>query len=130
MHAGCWLWRRYANDRLCVIELGQLLAGPFAGSRLADFGAEVIKIEVPRKGDAIREWGRQRWKQIPLQRLCSEPEVSAAVTFLLSGLQVLFPANTFALSVQCLITPWSVKFLSITVLPLIGASVIVGKPGP
>ena len=49
-------------EGLRVIELGQLLAGPFAGSRLADFGAEVIKIEVPGKGDAIREWGRQRWK--------------------------------------------------------------------
>ena len=30
-----------------VIEMGQLLAGPFVGSRLADFGAEVIKIETP-----------------------------------------------------------------------------------
>ena len=34
-----------------VLELGQLLAGPFTTTRLADFGAEVIKIENPGKGD-------------------------------------------------------------------------------
>lgn len=39
-----------------VIEFGQLLAGPFAGSILAYFGAEVIKIEPPGKGDPIRGW--------------------------------------------------------------------------
>ena len=39
-----------------VIELGQLLAGPFAGSMLAYFGAEVIKIEPPQGGDPIRGW--------------------------------------------------------------------------
>ena len=33
-----------------VIEMGQLLAGPFTSSRLADFGAEVIKVETPGKG--------------------------------------------------------------------------------
>ncbi len=37
-----------------VIEMGQLLAGPFVGSRLADFGAEVIKIETPGAGDPMR----------------------------------------------------------------------------
>jgi crotonobetainyl-CoA:carnitine CoA-transferase CaiB-like acyl-CoA transferase len=41
-----------------VLEMGQLIAGPFAGSRLADFGAEVIKIEPPRTGDPMRNWGR------------------------------------------------------------------------
>ncbi|MDO3388266.1 CoA transferase [Gilvimarinus sp. SDUM040013] len=39
-----------------VIEFGQLIAGPFAGSLLAYFGAEVIKIEPPGKGDPIRGW--------------------------------------------------------------------------
>lgn len=39
-----------------VIELGQLLAGPFAGSLLAYFGAEVIKVEPPGGGDPIRRW--------------------------------------------------------------------------
>lgn len=39
-----------------VIELGSMLAGPFVGSLLADFGAEVIKAEKPGKPDALREW--------------------------------------------------------------------------
>ena len=40
---------------LKVLELGSLIAGPFCGRLLADFGASVIKIE-PAKGDALREW--------------------------------------------------------------------------
>ena len=43
-------------DGIRVIELGQLIAGPFAGSILAYFGAEIIKIESPSKGDPIRNW--------------------------------------------------------------------------
>lgn len=39
-----------------VLELGQLLAGPFAGTLLAYFGAEVIKVEPPGEGDPIRGW--------------------------------------------------------------------------
>ena len=39
-----------------VIELGQLLAGPFTGCMLGYFGAEVIKIESPEGGDPIRGW--------------------------------------------------------------------------
>ncbi|MBJ8343323.1 CoA transferase [Antrihabitans sp. YC2-6] len=38
--------------------MGQLIAGPFVGSRLADFGAEVIKVEPPGKGDPMRNWGK------------------------------------------------------------------------
>src|SRR5215475_14367856 len=45
---------------LRVVEMGQLLAGPFCGQLLADFGAEVIKIEPPKVGDPMREWGRER----------------------------------------------------------------------
>ncbi len=45
---------------LRVLEMGQLLAGPFCGQLLADFGAEVIKIEPPGKGDPMREWGREK----------------------------------------------------------------------
>lgn len=41
-----------------VIELGQLIAGPFCGQLLADFGADVVKIEPPGTGDAMRQWGR------------------------------------------------------------------------
>jgi formyl-CoA transferase len=39
-----------------VIELGTLIAGPYAASLLAQFGAEVIKIEAPEKGDPLRSW--------------------------------------------------------------------------
>ena len=42
-----------------VVEMGSLLAGPFCGQILADFGAEVIKIEPPGQGDPMRQWGRQ-----------------------------------------------------------------------
>ncbi len=45
-----------------VIEMGQLLAGPFVAARLADFGAEVIKIETPLTGDAMRQWGHDRFE--------------------------------------------------------------------
>ncbi|PUE22363.1 formyl-CoA transferase [Limnohabitans sp. MMS-10A-160] len=54
---------------LKVIELGQLIAGPFAAKTLADFGAEVIKIEPPGAGDPLRKWrllkdGTSVWWQI------------------------------------------------------------------
>ena len=45
---------------LRAIEFGQLLAGPFVGTLLGDFGADVIKIEAPGEGDAMRDWGRLR----------------------------------------------------------------------
>jgi formyl-CoA transferase len=47
-------------DDLRVVELGQLLAGPFCGQLLGDFGAEVIKVEDPGRGDPMREWGREK----------------------------------------------------------------------
>jgi len=43
-----------------VVEMGQLLAGPFCGQLLADFGAEVIKLEDPARGDPMRQWGREK----------------------------------------------------------------------
>jgi succinyl-CoA---D-citramalate CoA-transferase len=54
---------------LKVIELGQLIAGPFAGKTLADFGAEVIKVEPPGDGDPLRKWrllrdGTSVWWQV------------------------------------------------------------------
>ena len=54
---------------LKVIELGQLIAGPFAAKTLADFGAEVIKVEPPGAGDPLRKWrllkdGTSVWWQI------------------------------------------------------------------
>ncbi len=54
---------------LKVIELGQLIAGPFAAKTLADFGADVIKIEPPDGGDPLRQWrllkdGTSVWWQV------------------------------------------------------------------
>jgi formyl-CoA transferase len=43
---------------LRVLELGTLIAGPFAGRWFADFGAEVVKVELPGSGDPLRRWGR------------------------------------------------------------------------
>src|SRR3990167_3399720 len=45
-------------EGLTVIEMGTLIAGPFCGKILGDFGAEVIKIEDPKAGDPMRQWGR------------------------------------------------------------------------
>jgi formyl-CoA transferase len=45
-----------------VVELGQLLAGPFTGRLLGDMGAEVIKVEAPGQPDPIRDWGKARYK--------------------------------------------------------------------
>ena len=52
-----------------VLELGQLIAGPFAAKTLADFGAEVIKVEAPAGGDPLRKWrmlkdGTSVWWQV------------------------------------------------------------------
>lgn len=54
---------------LKVIEMGQLIAGPFAAKTLGDFGADVIKIEPPNTGDALRKWrllkdGTSVWWQV------------------------------------------------------------------
>lgn len=43
---------------LRLIEMGQLIAGPFCGQLMGDHGAEVIKIEPPKIGDAMRSWGQ------------------------------------------------------------------------
>lgn len=58
-----------ALQGLKVVELGQLIAGPFAAKTLADFGADVIKIETPRTGDPLRKWrmlkdGTSVWWQV------------------------------------------------------------------
>ena len=42
---------------LKVIEMGSFIAGPFCGQLLADFGADVVKLEPPGTGDAMRQWG-------------------------------------------------------------------------
>ena len=45
---------------LRLIEMGTLLAGPFCGQLMGDFGAEVIKVEPPKQGDPMRVWGREK----------------------------------------------------------------------
>jgi formyl-CoA transferase len=54
---------------LKVVEMGQLIAGPFAAKTLADFGADVVKIEPPGSGDPLRNWrflknGTSVWWQV------------------------------------------------------------------
>ena len=58
-----------ALDGLKVVEMGQLIAGPFAAKTLAEFGADVIKIEPPGAGDPLRNWrlvqdGTSVWWQV------------------------------------------------------------------
>ena len=58
-----------ALQGLRVIEMGQLIAGPFAGKTLAEFGADVIKIEPPGAGNPLRNWrpikdGTSVWWQV------------------------------------------------------------------
>jgi formyl-CoA transferase len=81
--AGCWTLSGMpaaatsaitpaALSGLRVLELGQLIAGPFAAKTLADFGAEVIKIEPPGAGDPLRKWrllldGTSVWWQVQLR---------------------------------------------------------------
>src|SRR5690554_7608976 len=48
--------RRLPLDGLRVVELGQLIAGPFATKMLGEFGADVIKVEPPGTGDPLRRW--------------------------------------------------------------------------
>ena len=75
---------------LKVLELGQLIAGPFAAKTLADFGADVIKIEPPDGGDPLRKWrllkdGTSVWWQVQSRNKRSvaldlkDPEAQAVV---------------------------------------------------
>ncbi len=62
-----------ALEGVRVLELGQLIAGPFCGQLLADLGAEVIKIELPGRGDPMRDWGRGEplwWPVIARNKKC------------------------------------------------------------
>ncbi|RYF33179.1 MAG: CoA transferase [Comamonadaceae bacterium] len=85
---------------LKVIELGQLIAGPFAARTLADFGAEVIKIEPPQVGDPLRKWrllknGTSLWWQVQSRNKRSlaldlrEPDAQAVVRQLAAEADVL-----------------------------------------
>jgi formyl-CoA transferase/succinyl-CoA--D-citramalate CoA-transferase len=52
-------WEREAGPLagVTVLEIGSFIAGPFAGQILGDYGADVVKIEEPHKGDPMRQWG-------------------------------------------------------------------------
>ena len=82
-----------------VVELGTLIAGPFVGKTLGDFGAEVIKIEPPGEGDPLRKWRRMRngtslWWQVQARNkksvVCDlrRPEGQEIVRRLVRGSQV------------------------------------------
>lgn len=49
-------------EGLRVIELGSIVAGPYAGRLLADYGADVIKVEAPGRPDPLRDWGQESYK--------------------------------------------------------------------
>jgi len=77
-----------------LIELGQLIAGPFCGQMMADMGADVIKVEPPGTGDPLRVWGRGDyplwWKVSSRNKRCvtanlREPEGQALVRRLIAG---------------------------------------------
>jgi len=85
---------------LKVLELGQLIAGPFAAKTLADFGADIIKIEAPGAGDPLRKWrllkdGTSVWWQVQARSKRSvaldlkNPEAQAIVRQLASESDVL-----------------------------------------
>jgi formyl-CoA transferase len=89
-----------ALDGLRVIEMGQLIAGPFAGKTLGDFGADVIKIEPPGSGDPLRNWrllqhGTSVWWQVQSRNKRSvaidlrRPEGQAIARRLIDGADVL-----------------------------------------
>lgn len=62
-----------------VLELGNFIAAPFATRLLADFGAEVIKIETPGTGDELRNWRRQRGKVSMMFRTLARNKRSVTV---------------------------------------------------
>ena len=89
-----------ALSGLKVLELGQLIAGPFAGKTLADFGADVIKVEPPEHGDPLRNWrlikdGTSVWWDVQSRNKRSvcldlrEPEGQAAARALAAEADVL-----------------------------------------
>ena len=85
---------------LKVLEMGQLIAGPFAAKTLADFGADVVKIEPPGSGDPLRKWrllheGTSVWWQVQSRNKKSvaldlkSPEARDIVRRLIDGCDVL-----------------------------------------
>lgn len=65
-----------------VIEIGQLIAGPFCGQLLGDMGADVIKVEPPGQGDPMRKWGRGTealwWEVVARNKRCVSANLRVA----------------------------------------------------
>jgi crotonobetainyl-CoA:carnitine CoA-transferase CaiB-like acyl-CoA transferase len=65
-----------------VVEMGQLLAGPFCGQLLGDMGADVIKVEPPGDGDPMRDWGqgaeKLNWEVISRNKKCVSANLRVA----------------------------------------------------
>jgi crotonobetainyl-CoA:carnitine CoA-transferase CaiB-like acyl-CoA transferase len=89
---------RGALKDIRVVEMGQLLAGPFCGQLLGDMGAEVIKVEPPGEGDPMRLWGigeeKVNWEVISRNKKCVSanlriPEGQALVRRLIETADVL-----------------------------------------
>lgn len=81
-----------------VIELGQIIAGPFCGQLLGDMGADVIKVESPGEGDPLRTWGqgddKVQWEVIARNKRSVSlnlrvPEGQALARRLIAGADVL-----------------------------------------
>ena len=80
-----------ALDGLRVLEMGQLIAGPFCGQLMADHGAEVIKIEQPGVGDPMRAWGRAESLWWPVVAMVENPNRRAPMQ--MAGATVAFTPN-------------------------------------
>ena len=66
-----------ALSSIRVLEVGSLIAGPFAGRLMADFGADVIKVEAPDGPDPLREWGNGAYRGRKLGGLCRSDATTA-----------------------------------------------------
>jgi len=87
-----------ALDGLKVIEMGQLIAGPFCGQLLGDMGADVVKIEAPGAGDPMRGWGQPsfplHWEVVGRNKRCvsadlRRPEGQDLARRLIAGADIL-----------------------------------------
>jgi formyl-CoA transferase len=71
-----------ALDGVRVVEIGQLIAGPFCGQLLGDMGADVIKVEPPGEGDPMRKWGRGThalwWEVVSRNKRCVSANLRVA----------------------------------------------------
>ncbi|MDP5102549.1 MAG: CoA transferase, partial [Erythrobacter sp.] len=98
MNAAASLANTSALNGIKVVEMGQLLAGPFCGQLLGDMGADVVKIEPPGAGDPMRNWGqgdeKVQWEVIARNKrsvTCNlrVPEGQALAKQLIAGADVL-----------------------------------------